>query len=245
MTTEFIKQPGFLGAAFRLRRVPPGQDRSSGARVLWRRPAPATWTAWPMAFFEPTGTTCVSLGSLRCRARFVTPSASRLVVIVRTAQGRPESAGERLRRLHEDIDGGLDAGLDAAGYLGQGDRGRPDRVDQPSAAVDGRPHGAAGRPARGGGAGSTRGIRRSRPMTTRRRRRLRLTDAPRNTRTWTAAARGSRDRPDAVPRDRSPIWPSERSAASDIELDVRSVELGRGCGMNHSVWEGAVWQYVQ
>src|SRR5664279_4177433 len=181
MTTEFIKQPGFLGAAFRLRRVPPGQDRSSGARVLWRRPAPATWTAWPMAFFEPTGTTCVSLGSLRCRARFVTPSASRLVVIVRTAQGRPESAGERLRRLHEDIDGGLDAGLDAAGYLGQGDRGRPDRVDQPSAAVDGRPHGAAGRPARGGGAGSTRGIRRSRPMTTRRRRRLRLTDAPRNT----------------------------------------------------------------
>src|SRR5664279_2872706 len=122
MTTEFIKQPGFLGAAFRLRRVPPGQDRSSGARVLWRRPAPATWTAWPMAFFEPTGTTCVSLGSLRCRARFVTPSASRLVVIVRTAQGRPESAGERLRRLHEDIDGGLDAGLDAAGYLGQGRR---------------------------------------------------------------------------------------------------------------------------
>ena len=52
------------------------------------------------------------------------------MVIVRTAQGRPESAGERLRRLHEDIDGGLDAGLDAAGYLGQGDRGRPDRVDQ-------------------------------------------------------------------------------------------------------------------
>ncbi|HEY4992132.1 MAG TPA: hypothetical protein VII33_08605 [Nakamurella sp.] len=48
---------------------------------------------------------------------------------MRTAQGRPEPAGERLRRLHEDIDGGLDAGLDAAGYLGQGDRGRPDRVD--------------------------------------------------------------------------------------------------------------------
>src|SRR5664279_6071311 len=235
MTTKFIKQPGFLGAAAGPDGCHLGRTGRQGARVLWRRPAPAPRTAWPMAFFEPTGTTCVPLGSLRCRARFVTPSASRLVVIVRTAQGRPESAGERLRRLHEDIDGGLDAGLDAAGYLGQGDRGRPDRVDQPSAAVDGRPHGAAGRPARGGGAGSTRGIRRSRPMTTRRRRRLRPADAPRNT---------PGGRPRGVPvtgRTLSPgtgrIWLSEPSASSDIDLDVRSVELGMGCGMNHSVWE--------
>ena len=163
-----------------------------------------------------------------------------------TAQGRPEPAGERLRRLHEDIDGAPDAGLDAAGYVGQGDRGRPDRVDQLGATVDGRPcpHGAAGRPARGGGAGSNPGHSQIEaddhtappPAAADRR-------SPEHT--WRAAARRSRDQPDAVPRDRSPIWPSERSAASDIELDVRSVELGRGCGMNHSVWEGAVWQYVQ
>lgn len=42
------------------------------------------------------------------------------MVIVRTAQGRPESAGERLRRLPEDIDGGLDAGLDAAAIWARG-----------------------------------------------------------------------------------------------------------------------------
>src|SRR5664279_1878763 len=94
-----------------LRQAPTG---AAWAGPVVRAPGrrPATQTAWPMAFFEPTGTTCVSLGSLRWRARFVTPSASRLVVIVMTAQGRPESAGERMRRLHEDIDGGLDAGLD-------------------------------------------------------------------------------------------------------------------------------------